>query len=141
MHVGLLSFLLSASASTDKPNIILIVGDDVGHHNVGYNGNKEVKTPVIDGLVEEGARFDRMYAYFWCSPSRASLMSGRFPVHVYQGGQLPVAVDAGLPLPMTTLAEKMRGAGYSTVATGKWHLGFGTQAHIPVNRGFDSHLG
>ena len=74
----------AALALSAKPHVFLIVGDDIGHYNVGYHGNAEAKTPHIDALATEGAKLERMYAYFWCSPSRASIMSGRLPVHMYQ---------------------------------------------------------
>ena len=99
--------------------MILVVGDDVGYYNLGYHGNTEIKTPEIDSLAYEGARFERMYAYFWCSPSRASIMSGRFPAHIYQTQQPQGHTNDGLPLQMTTLAEKMRSAGYRTIQAGE----------------------
>ena len=115
--LGLVVIALSLNHS--QPHIVLIVGDDVGHFNVGYNGNPEVKTPRMDELAAEGARFDRMYGYFWCAPSRASLMSGRLPAHVLQELGPVFATDEGLPLAITTLAEKMQATGYATVAAGK----------------------
>eukprot|EP00308_Calcidiscus_leptoporus_P025185 CAMPEP_0119392502 /NCGR_PEP_ID=MMETSP1334-20130426/121403_1 /TAXON_ID=127549 /ORGANISM="Calcidiscus leptoporus, Strain RCC1130" /LENGTH=322 /DNA_ID=CAMNT_0007415365 /DNA_START=54 /DNA_END=1019 /DNA_ORIENTATION=- len=137
----LLAAVSSAATNATKPHVMLIVGDDVGNYNLGYHGNTEVKTPEIDALATGGARFERMYAYFWCSPSRASIMSGRFPAHIYQTQQPMGHTDDGLPRQMTTLAEKMRGTGYRTVQAGKWHLGQGSTGHMPINRGFDSSLG
>ena len=98
---------------------------------------------MLDGLVATGAHFERMYAYYWCSPSRASIMSGRFPVHIYQaeGAPEPPLPDSGLPLGMTTIAEKLQAVGYHTVQAGKWHLGNGRPAFLPVGRGFDNSLG
>ena len=96
-------------------NVVLVIGDDIGHYNVGYHGNTEAKTPHIDQLAMEGARLERMYAYFWCSPSRASIMSGRLPAHMYQTRSPQAATRDGLPTAVTTLAEKMRAAGYATV--------------------------
>jgi len=112
--------MLSALAATAaKPNVVLVVGDDIGHFNVGYNGNTEARTPNIDQLATEGAKLDRMYAYFWCSPSRASIMSGRLPVHMYQTRAPQASTKDGLPTAVTTLADKMRAAGYATVQAGK----------------------
>ena len=91
--------------------------------------------------AREGAIFQRMYAYMWCSPSRAALMSGRFPHHVYQEGQGVASPDAGLPLEMTTLAERLRAVGYDAIQAGKWHLGFARRAYLPTARGFDSFFG
>ena len=137
--LGVAAVALSASAA--KPNVFLIVGDDIGHYNVGYHGNTEAKTPNIDTLATEGARLERMYAYFWCSPSRASIMSGRYPVHMYQTRAPQASEQDGLPLAVTTLAEKMKAAGYDTVQAGKWHLGSATPGRMPTARGFDSSLG
>ena len=81
------------------PHLILVIGDDVGYNNVGYHGgNPEAQTPVIDSLASEGVTFSRFYAYCWCGPSRASLLSGRFPHRIYQNNQLLTQPDAGLPL-------------------------------------------
>ena len=87
---------------------------------------------MLDGLVATGAHFERMYAYYWCSPSRASIMSGRFPVHIYQaeGAPEPPLPDSGLPLGMTPIAEKLQAVGYHTVQAGKWHLGNGRPAFL-----------
>ena len=129
------------STVISQPNVILVIGDDIGHYNVGYNGNQEAKTPHIDNLAVSGARFDRMYAYCWCSPSRASIMSGRLPVHMYEKAAPAASTKDGLPIAVTTLAEKMKSAGYSTVQAGKWHLGLATMGRVPTHRGFDSSLG
>ena len=130
--------LLPAALALQQPHLFLIVGDDVGWNSVGYHDhNPEVLTPRLDKLAREGAIFQRMYAYMWCSPSRAALMSGRFPHHVYQEGQGVASPDAGLPLEMTTLAERLRAVGYDAIQAGKWHLGFARRDYLPVHRGFN----
>ena len=137
----LLAAATATSTTTPKPNIILVVGDDIGYHNVGFHGNAEAKTPRLDELAGGGAIFNRMYAYYWCSPSRASIMSGRLPVHMYQARAPQFSSEDGLPVAVMTLADKMRAAGYATVQAGKWHLGQATIGHMPTHRGFDSSLG
>ena len=133
--------LASLAAAAKQPHLILVVGDDVGWNNVGWHGNSEVQTPTMDRLAREGAILNRMYAYCWCSPSRASIMSGRFPFHVFQSQSAASSPDSGLPLGMTTLADKLQGVGYHTVQAGKWDLGLGRYSYLPVGRGFDSSLG
>ena len=73
-----------------------------------------------------------MYAYFWCSPSRASIMSGRYPVHMYQTRAPQASEQDGLPLAVTTLAEKMKSAGYDTVQAGKWYTSEGFRPNSAV---------
>ncbi len=159
------SLLISATAATaPRPHLIAVIGDDIGYNSVGYHGNNpEAKTPTMDALAANGTVLDRMYAFCWCSPSRAAVTTGRFPHHVYQNNMPVTAPDAGPPLQMTTLAEKLSDAGYMTVQAGKWHLGnksqrtdrsipspltaphpragFGRKEYLPVYRGFGSSFG
>ena len=135
---GVAAVALLPAAFALQPHLFLVVGDDVGWNSVGYHDhNPEVLTPRLDKLAREGAVMQRMYAYMWCSPSRAALMSGRFPHHVYQEGQGVASPDAGLPLEMTTLAERLRAVGYDAIQAGKWHLGFARRDYLPVHRGFN----
>jgi hypothetical protein len=84
------------------PHLILLLADDVGYNSVGFNGqNPESVTPHIDRLAAGGTVFTNFHAYFWCSPSRASLMSGRLPHHIYQNQKSVMCPDQGLPLSMT----------------------------------------
>ena len=124
MPLALLRGLLLpfAGAKLQKPNIVFVLVDDWGWANVGYHRpkNSEVRTPNIDRLVKEGIELNRHYVYHYCSPSRASIQSGRLPVHVgwvndHNEARNPTDPDsgfAGIPRNMTGLAEKMRQGGY-----------------------------
>jgi arylsulfatase B len=114
----------------------------VGWHNVGWH-NPDMITPNSDALVAEGVELDRHYVYMYCSPTRSSFHSGRFPYHVNQiilsnDGAVP---DWGVPKEMTLLPLKLKAAGYATHAAGKWHIGFQSEALLPTSRGYDSYLG
>lgn len=140
------AFAFSACAEqTDKrqskPNILLIVSDDLGWGDVGYNGS-EIRTPAIDALAAEGVRLERHYVYPVCSPTRAALLSGQSALAMGVDG--PVADDAGLPLSVPLISEKLQDAGYQTFLVGKWHLGLHDVRYFPQSRGFEyfyGHLG
>lgn len=107
------------AASNSRPNIILAMADDQGWGDVGYNGHPRILTPVLDEMAATGLRFDRFYAAApVCSPTRASVLTGRHPVRsgVFLWGR-------ALPPPEFTIAEALRRAGYTTGHFGKWHLG------------------
>ena len=136
-----------------KPHIVMLLADDLGWGNVGYHRStptREVATPVIDGLVKEGIELSSFYAFKYCSPTRAALQSGRNPIHVnvvngpitcHNPNNTRTAGYSGIPLNMTTLAEKMRLAGYIPHAVGKWHVGMATLRQTPAGRGYESWLG
>lgn len=140
-----------AASAAPKPHIVMVLVDDWGWNNVGYHrpNDPEVQTPNIDDLVKEGIELNRHYVYHYCSPSRASLQSGRLPVHVGYSNvnnemvnpQDPVSGYAGIPRNMTGMAEKMRKGGYRTHATGKWDAGMATWDHTPMGRGYETWLG
>src|SRR5947207_610170 len=122
-----------------KPNILVIVADDLGYGDIGVHGSKAVPTPNIDKLARSGVRCTSGYVSApYCSPSRAGLLTGRYQTrfghefnpHVGAEGKL------GLPLDQRTLANLLRAAGYVTGLVGKWHLGF-SKDHHPQSRGFD----
>ncbi|MEX0701631.1 MAG: sulfatase-like hydrolase/transferase [Planctomycetales bacterium] len=133
----LLSWLAVASSAVaaERPNIVLCMSDDQGWGDVGHNGNDRVKTPVLDEMAAKGLRFDRFYAAApVCSPTRASVLTGRHPVRCG-------TFSWGLPLPPeeVTIAEALRRAGYTTGHFGKWHLGSVAEGHptSPGAQGFD----
>ncbi len=121
----------------NPPNIIVIVADDLGWHDVGYHGS-EIKTPVIDKLAEQGVQLDRFYVHSVCSPTRASLLTGKPPSRY--GILSPLGDEAVFPPGTLTLAEVLRRKGYDTAISGKWHLGTVPEAR-PLNFGFNSSYG
>ena len=133
-------FLLSSTASAKRPHVLFIVLDDLGFDDVGFRSH-EIKTPTIDGLAAKGIVLDSYYVQDVCSPSRATFQTGRYAMHHSIVDWIPPASAYGLPLNETTLADKMKSAGYATHAVGKWHLGFYKWAFTPTFRGFDSFLG
>eukprot|EP01060_Flectonema_neradi_P009096 TRINITY_DN16506_c0_g1_i1.p1 TRINITY_DN16506_c0_g1~~TRINITY_DN16506_c0_g1_i1.p1 ORF type:complete len:511 (+),score=114.92 TRINITY_DN16506_c0_g1_i1:174-1535(+) len=92
-------------------------------------------------VAEEGAIFERFYTFMYCSPTRSSFLSGRFPIHVNQGNPSGVGTVGGIDLRMKLLPEKLKTVGYETAIVGKWHCGARSDANLPINRGFDYHLG
>lgn len=138
--VSLLLFLIAALSAAAKPNILVIVGDDMGYADVGFHGCKDIPTPNLDALAKSGVRFTNGYVSGpYCSPTRAGLLTGRYQQrfgHEFNPG----AADAGLPVTETTLANRLKSAGYATGLVGKWHLG-ALEAMHPQARGFDEFFG
>ncbi|MBV6521185.1 MAG: Arylsulfatase [Gemmatimonadaceae bacterium] len=132
------------SQAISRPNIVLITADDLGYADVGVQGAKDIPTPNIDRIAREGARFTNAYAASpLCSPSRAGLLTGRYPQrwgHEFNPG--PTKSDSAFGLPSTepTLAERLKAVGYTTGLVGKWHLGYRAQT-TPTYRGFDEFYG
>lgn len=123
------------------PNVLLALADDLGWGDVGYHGS-EIRTPVLDRLASEGARLEAFHAQPTCTPSRAALLTGRYP-HRYglQGVVVRPWTEGGLPTSERTLAERLRDAGYRTALVGKWHLGHSAPRYLPLARGFDAQYG
>ena len=96
---------------------------------------------MLDELANTGVLLDRHYVFKYCSPSRASLMSGRWPHHAHQWNIVPQEVPLGLNLNFTAMPAKLKQAGYSTHMIGKWHLGLKSEAYLPISRGFDTMTG
>jgi arylsulfatase A-like enzyme len=136
-----LSFSSSfAAAPAPRPNVLMIVGDDMGFADVGFNGCKDIPTPNLDALAAAGVRFTNGYVSGpYCSPTRAGLLTGRYQQrfgHEFNGG----GEGHGLPLTETTIADRLKAAGYATALVGKWHLGASPAMH-PQKRGFDEFFG
>jgi arylsulfatase A-like enzyme len=130
--------------AASKPNIIVIVADDLGYADVGCQGqSKDVKTPNIDTIAANGVRCTNGYVSCpVCSPTRAGLMTGRYQQrfgHEFNPGPAASA-DFGLPLDQITLPQTLKARGYATGMVGKWHLGFKPEMH-PQQRGFDEFFG
>lgn len=124
-----------------KPNIVLILADDLGNADLGYRGS-DIKTPNIDKLAHEGIRLESHYGLPVCTPARAALMTGRYPMRY--GLQTLVIFPShtyGLPTDERTLPQSLREAGYYTAMVGKWHLGHADKKYWPQNRGFDYYYG
>lgn len=130
------------SGQERKPNILFILADDLGYADVGFTGGKEIKTPNLDALASAGARMEQFYVQPVCSPTRAALMTGRYPMrHGLQVGVVRPWAQYGLPLDERTLPQALREAGYVTALVGKWHLGHFRRAYLPTERGFDHQYG
>jgi len=125
----------------ERPNIVLIVADDLGWGDVGFHGSK-IETPHLDQLAKSGARLSQFYVQPTCSPTRTALMTGRYPFRV--GAQVRVLRPYhkhGVCLSEHFLSEVLQEAGYRTAITGKWHLGLARRAYWPQSRGFDLQYG
>ena len=130
---------LDAANATRKPNILFIVGDDMGYADVGFHGCKDIPTPHLDALAASGVRFTSGYVSGpYCSPTRAGLLTGRYQSRF--GHEFNPAGGHGLPLTETTIANRLKAAGYATGLVGKWHLG-GAPEMRPPKRGFDEFFG
>lgn len=135
----LLSF--STVIAADKPNIIYILADDLGWTDVGWHGS-EIKTPHLDKLADSGAKLEQFYVLPVCTPTRAALMTGRYPIrHGLQVSVVRPWARYGLPLDERTLPQALKEAGYTTHISGKWHLGHFQPAYLPLQRGFDTQYG
>ena len=124
------------------PNVIIIYTDDQGSLDMGCYGSHDLKTPHMDALAERGIRFTQFYASSpVCSPSRAGLLTGRYPIRAGVPGNVSsMHGKPGMPAEQITIAEMMRAAGYTTAHIGKWHLGY-TEETMPNNQGFDYSFG
>jgi arylsulfatase A-like enzyme len=124
-----------------KPNIVFLLIDDLGYADCGFNGGKEIKTPNIDRLAKSGTIIDSHYVQPVCSPTRSTLLTGRYPTHTGVYTIVSPGAAWGLPLAERTLADALRSVGYRTALTGKWHLGEFEKAYQPNARGFDHQYG
>jgi arylsulfatase A-like enzyme len=145
LAVLMLPFAPAIAAEPRKPNIVVILADDLGYADLGCQGCKDIPTPHIDTLATNGIRCTSGYAtHPVCSPSRAGLMSGmysqRFGFEHNSGPERFADPKFGVPKTVPTLAEKLKAAGYATGMVGKWHIGF-KEGLRPHERGFDFHFG
>lgn len=131
----------TAYAQAKKPNILYIVSDDQGWKDVGFHGS-DIKTPNIDKLAAGGAKLEQFYAQPMCTPTRACLMTGRYPFRYgLQTLVIPSGHTYGLPTDEWLLPQALKEAGYKTAIIGKWHLGHADPKYWPRQRGFDYQYG
>ena len=140
MKLALLAFtlLLASLHAAERPNILLIVADDLGWSDVGWHGGFS-KTPNMDKLVKTGVELDQHYVQPVCTPTRTALMSGRYPGRFGPQAMAPSNLRA-MPLGTVTMASMLKSAGYHTHQSGKWHLGARLE-WIPNAYGFDTSYG
>jgi len=130
-------------SQTTKPNILVIVADDLGYADIGVHGGRDVPTPHLDALASAGMRCTSGYVSApYCSPARAGFLTGRYQTRFGHEFNPHVGDEAkiGLPPDQRTIADHLRAAGYTTGLIGKWHQGF-SPAHHPQSRGFDDYFG
>ena len=137
-------YSFAQNTKTQRPNIIFILADDLGYGDVGFNGQKLIKTPNIDKLAREGMKFNQFYSgTSVCAPSRSSLLSGQHTGHTYIRGNKSVEPEGQEPIAdsVITVAEILQKAGYITGAFGKWGLGPVASVGDPNRQGFDQFYG
>lgn len=131
-----------AAQAAEKPNIVHIVADDLGWKDVGFNGSTDIKTPTLDRLATEGAKLAQFYVQPMCTPTRAALMTGRYPFRYgLQTAVIPSVSAYGLDTTEWLMPQCLKEAGYKTAIIGKWHLGHADKKWWPRQRGFDYQYG
>jgi arylsulfatase A-like enzyme len=130
----------TAAEAASRPNLIVILADDMGHGDISVHGCKDIPTPHIDSLAKDGVRCSSGYVSApQCSPTRAGLLTGRYQQRFGHEYNAAIA-GSDLRLTETTLADRLKAAGYHTGMVGKWHLGTG-EKHHPLDRGFQEFFG
>jgi arylsulfatase A-like enzyme len=133
---------IQARAADAPPNVVVLLADDLGRADCGFMGGTQIRTPHLDRLAGAGAKLDAHYVQPVCSPTRAGLLTGRYPMrHGLQVGVVRPWARYGLPLEERTLPQALQEAGYATGIVGKWHLGHFERAYLPTRRGFDFQYG
>ena len=144
IRLRVLTFIISicgslAAAEATKPNILFIVGDDMGYADVGFHGCKDIPTPNLDALAASGVRFTNGYVSGpYCSPTRAGLLTGRYQKRF--GHEFNPGGGGGLPVTETTIADRLKAAGYATGASASG-ISAPMPAMHPQQRGFDEFFG
>lgn len=140
--VSIMPPIVAAQEVEDTPNVIVILTDDLGYGDLGSYGNRVISTPHLDQMASEGVRLTSAYASSSnCTPSRAGLLTGRYPIRTGLAHQVLFVEDKhGLPQAEITIAEMLKPLGYSSAIIGKWHLGH-TPEYWPTKHGFDYYYG
>jgi arylsulfatase A-like enzyme len=140
--VGLLAVpVLGHADNASRPNLVVILADDYGYGDCGIHGCKDIPTPHLDTLAKNGVRCSNGYVSApQCSPTRAGLLTGRYQQRFGHEHNAALA-GSSLPLTETTLADRLKAAGYATGLVGKWHLGSEDEKHHPLSRGFQEFFG
>lgn len=124
------------------PNILIFLVDDLGWNDVSYHGSQQIPTPNIDALARGGVVLTRHYAQSVCSPSRAALLTGKYPIHVGLSNLvIQPPMPYGLPLTETIMPQHFQSLGYTAHIVGKWHMGFFKKEYCPTMRGFETFFG
>jgi arylsulfatase A-like enzyme len=143
-HLGLTANSAHAGQKPASPNVVILLADDLGYADVGFQGCQDIPTPHINSLASNGVRCSNGYVSGpYCSPTRAGLLTGRYQQrfgHEFNPADRAENERLGLPLTETTIADRLKAAGYVTGLVGKWHLGSAPQFH-PQKRGFDEYFG
>ncbi|MDX2266734.1 MAG: sulfatase [Bryobacter sp.] len=131
-----------AQTQAPKTNFIILFADDLGYGDLGCYGNPVIRTPHLDRMAGEGTRFTSFYAAApVCTPSRAGLLTGRYPIRAGQPNNTGPETVGGLPVREVLLPQLLKPLGYRTMAIGKWHLGHQPVEQLPTRRGFDHFFG
>lgn len=130
-----------AASAEKKPNILYILADDLGYEDAGFMGSNHISTPELDKLARAGTVLSSFYVQPLCSPTRAALLTGRYPNHTGVYSVVAPKDRWGLGLDERTLAQALHEVGYETAIVGKWHLGDSTPTYRPTQRGFDHQYG
>jgi arylsulfatase A-like enzyme len=139
---GALAALTEARAARRRPNFVILFADDMGYGDLACYGHPNIRTPNLDRMAAEGARFTSFYAAApVCTPSRVGILTGRYPARAGLPNNLGPNSKGGLPLSEILLPQLLKPLGYKTMAIGKWHIGHNPKEYLPTARGFDHFLG
>jgi arylsulfatase A-like enzyme len=137
-------FVAPLAGQTRKPNVVVLLADDLGFADLGVQGGQDIPTPNIDSIAKSGVRCTQAYVSCpYCSPTRSGINTGRYQTRYGHEFNEPVAAERenfGLPLNEKTIADRLKALGYATGAIGKWHLGY-SASRRPMQRGYDEFFG
>ena len=127
----------ATSQGEAQPNVIIIFADDMGYGDLGWYGHPTIRTPQLDRMARQGMKFTQCYvSASVCTPSRAALLTGRYPIRSGLSRVLIPSSTGGNPADEVTLAEALKRMGYATACVGKWHLGW-QRKYLPGSHSFD----